>query len=193
MDYAGSYREALEAVAHEWTHNYLSFRPLGINYYDSAALRSINETVADLVGHELAGIVVNRWPLPTPSSDAPASLPQRPRADAERVDAGAELRKLRVEVDELLAAGQIDTAEALMEQRRQELVGRGVYIRKINQAYFAFTNLYGGAAGSPGATSPIGPKIDELRRRSGSLRSFVRIVGGVTSVAKLDRALAALQ
>ncbi len=92
VDYAGSYREALEAVAHEWTHNYLSFRPLGINYYRNAALRSINETVADLVGHELAAIVLDRWPLQSPVADATTGPPERPRPDPSRVDLGAELR-----------------------------------------------------------------------------------------------------
>jgi hypothetical protein len=80
-----------------------------------------------------------------------------------------------------------------MEQRRQELAARGVRIRKINQAYFAFVNLYAGERGSPGATNPIGPKVDELRRRAGSLAAFVRIAGGLTSVRELDEALAKLE
>ena len=36
-----------------------------------------------------------------------------------------------------------------MEQRRQEFAARGYYFRKLNQAYFAFTNLYAGAGGRP--------------------------------------------
>ena len=70
-----------------------------------------------------------------------------------------------------------------MEQSREELAAQGYYIRKINQAYFAFTNLYAGEGGSPGATNPIGPKLDELRQRSGSLARFVDIAGSLTSVA----------
>ena len=157
----------------------------------------MNETVADLVGHELAAEVVKRWPLdasqplptasPTPAPTAapgPSDQPQKPR-----LDIGAELRELRGEVDDLLKAGKIDDAEALMEQRRQELAARGVRIRKINQAYFAFLNLYAGSAGNGVAVNPIGPKIDTLRRQSGSLRSFIDIVGDITSVADLDRAI----
>ena len=185
IDYTMSYRGLLEVVAHEWMHNYLALRPLGFNYYDSAELRALNETVADLAGRELALRALERWPLEEPSP--PGNPSPSPAPD---VDTGAVLRALRLEVDALLAAGEIETAEALMEQRRRELAEQGVFIRKINQAYFAFTNLYAGEAGSPGATNPIGPKIDELRSRSGSLSEFVSVVGGITSVEELDRALA---
>ena len=65
----------------------------------------------------------------------------------------------------MLAEGKIDEAETLMETRRQELAAQGFYLRRLNQAYFAFNNLYAGESGSPAATNPIGPKIDELRKR----------------------------
>ncbi len=42
-----------EVVAHEWIHNYLTLRPLGIYYFDSPALRTMNETVASIAGKEL--------------------------------------------------------------------------------------------------------------------------------------------
>jgi hypothetical protein len=189
VDYPEDYEDAVATIAHEWTHNYLFFRPLGFNYYKDNDVRTINETVADLVGHEIAGIVVNRWPLPSSGPGSNAQSAQRQPG----VDLGAELRALRGEVDALLEQGRIDEAEALMEQRREELAAKGYYIRKINQAYFAFLNLYSGAAGSGASTNPIGPKVDELRAKSGSLQEFVSIIGKVTSVAELDEALAGLQ
>jgi hypothetical protein len=79
-----------------------------------------------------------------------------------------------------------------MEQRRQELAAKGFRIRKINQAYFAFLNLYAGAAGNPVATNPIGPKVDEVRKKTPSLKAFVDVIGEVTSVQELDAALARL-
>jgi hypothetical protein len=170
-------------------HNYLFFRPLGFNYYDSNDLRTINETVADLAGRELAERVLARWPLDPAVTQTP-DAPDAPASPA-GIDLRAELRKLRGEVDVLLAEGKIEEAEALMEQRRRELADEGFFIRKINQAYFAYLNLYAGEDGSAAATNPIGPKVDELRRRSASLEEFVDLVGGITSVEELDEALLA--
>jgi hypothetical protein len=184
IEYPESYERAVEVVAHEWMHNHLFFRPLGFNYYRNTDVRTINETVADLVGREIARLVVERWPIGSPQPGEPM-----PPA-ASSVDLRAELRSLRGEVDALLAAGQIEQAEALMETRRQELAAQGHYFRKINQAYFAYLNLYAGEAGSPAAVNPIGPKVDELRRRTGSLARFVQVIGDVTSSAELDQVLA---
>ncbi|MPZ48961.1 MAG: hypothetical protein GEU75_06570 [Dehalococcoidia bacterium] len=179
--YSEGYRTTLERVAHEWAHNYLFFQPLGFNYYDNNDLRTMNETVADIAGHDVANAVIARWPLEAPTSEPPMDR------TGPQVDVRAELRQLRGEVDALLAEGAIEEAEALMEQRRRELADSGIYFRKLNQAYFAFTNLYAGEAGAPGATNPIGPKLDELRRRSASLRDFILVVQDFTSVAQLDR------
>ncbi len=38
----------MDTVAHEWTHDYLAFHPLGWNYDTSPELRTMNETVASL-------------------------------------------------------------------------------------------------------------------------------------------------
>ena len=189
IDQPEDYRRALEVIAHEWMHNYLFFRPLGFNYYNNNDLRTINETVADLAGRELAVQVMERWPLDDPPAPAPApsAAPAQPSLDLR-----AELRKLRGEVDVHLADGRVEEAEALMEERRQELADAGYFIRKINQAYFAYLNLYAGEDGSAAATNPIGPKIDELRQRTGTLRQFVDVIGDVTSVEELDAALQSL-
>lgn len=187
VGYLSSYERTVEVAAHEWMHNYLFFYPLGFNYYRSNDLRTMNETVADLVGQEIATEVLRRWPLPddTTPQDQGTADPQSGPA----LDAGAELRRLRGEVDALLAAGDVDAAESLMETRRLELAAQGFYLRRLNQAYFAFNNLYAGEAGSPAATNPIGPKLDELRRRSSSLADFVALVSRMTSVEELDAAL----
>ena len=74
-----------------------------------------------------------------------------------------------------------------MEEKRQYLADNGYFIRKINQAYFAFHGLYGTA---PASSSPIGPKLQELRRRIPALAEFIRAVSKITSEADLDRLLA---
>ena len=183
VDYPSTYRAALLIAAHEWTHHYFFFRPLGLRYNSSNELRAINETVADLVGTELANAVQARWPLPDP----PAGSPPASTGNLPAVDVGEELRTLRTAAEALLAAGQIEAAETLMEAKRRELVDAGYAFRKLNQAYFAFINLYAGESGNPAAVNPIGPKIDQLRLQAGSLSEFVDLVGGVTSVEDLDR------
>jgi hypothetical protein len=50
-----------EVIAHEWFHNYLSFFPLGVRYFENDSLRSINETTANLAGKEVGKRVMIRF------------------------------------------------------------------------------------------------------------------------------------
>jgi hypothetical protein len=177
-----SYAALAETTAHEWVHNYLSLKPLGIRYLSSLELRTLNETVADIVGQELGAQLTERYPLAEPYASQLAAL----APDALVVDVGAALRQLRIDVDALLAQGQIDRAEALMEQRRRELADQGAYFRRINQAFFAFRNIY---ATDPASTDPIGEKLGTLREREGSTGAFLRAAAQLTSAAALDRLL----
>jgi hypothetical protein len=187
------YGHLLETVAHEWLHQYLFFRPLGSRYFRDPALATINETVADIAGRELGALAAERYPLSTtlpaeeeglPAGQAGAGATPTPGAG---IDFNQVMRELRLEVDRLLAEGKVAEAESLMEARRQFLADHGYYIRRINQAYFAFHGLY---ADTPASSSPIGPKLDELRRRSSSLGDFIRTAARITSEADLDRLLA---
>jgi len=190
-----SYRRTVETSAHEWVHHYLSFYPLGRNYFDSSDLQTINETVADVVGDEVAAIILERWGDPTiapPTATAeptatPEATPEPAATSAPVLDRNEVLRELRLEVDTLLADGRIDDAEARMEQVRLELCDTGFCQRRINQAYFAW---YGTYAARPDATDPLGPQIIALREQSGSLAAFLKRVRGAGSRADVE-ALAA--
>ncbi len=71
-----------------------------------------------------------------------------------------------------------------MEQRRRFFVAHGYYIRKLNQAYFAFHGTYRiGPAAPP--HDPIGPRLRKLRRESPSLAAFLRTVRGIAKVEDL--------
>jgi hypothetical protein len=177
-----SYADVLEAVAHEWLHQYLFFHPLGSHYFDNDALRTLNETVANIGGRQIADLAQQRFPLPQPSLAAA----DRAREQS-RIVFRSEMHELRLDVDRLLSEGKIDEAEALMEEERESLAEKGFYIRKINQAYFAFNGLYGD---TPASSSPIGPKMLALRWLSPSLGSFIRSVAEITSEEELDRLLA---
>lgn len=180
-----SYRSALVTIAHEWVHHYLFFKPLGFRYFLNPDLRTLNETLANIVGGELADLLEQHYPLP---AAVPSDLP--PSAASAGFDFRQVMHNLRLRVDQLLAQGRITEAEALMEGTRRYLAENGVFIRKINQAYFAFHGTY---ADTPASTSPIGPKMQEVRQRVPSLAEFVRLMASVTSEGELDELLAELR
>ena len=186
----------VEVTAHEWTHHYLAFFPLGFNYGATRDLITINETVANIVGKEIGWAVMNRYypdlaPPPPDYTPQPETLPAPEPQNQEppAFDFRAEMHETRVHVDDLLAAGQIDEAEQYMEQRRQVFVANGYQIRKLNQAYFAF---YGSYADQPGATGsdPIGPALRDLRYYSDSLIDYIQKVRGVTTFEEIQALLA---
>jgi hypothetical protein len=175
-----------DVVAHEWSHHWLTLKPLGVRYAQDPTMHTINETVANIFGKEVGALVVQRYypelaPPPAPSPPVPPA-PAEPSA----FDFRAEMAATRVVVDELLAEGRIDEAEAHMEERRQFFVEHGYRIRKLNQAYFAF---YGAYADVPGATGadPIGPAVVTIRERSQTLRDFMDRVAPVTTLEDLHQ------
>ncbi len=180
-----SLRWVLSTVAHEWTHNYLVFFPLGWNYFASQDLTTMNETVAEIVGNEVGDQALARYypEMVLPSQDvAPPIAPEPPPFEFQ-----FEMRNTRLEVDRLLAEGDVEGAETYMEARRQEFVQNGYPLRVLNQAYFAFHGSYGT---SPASTSPIGPNMERLRALMPDLKTFLATVRGFTKVADLDNALA---
>ena len=177
-----------DTFAHEWTHHWLIFRPLGMNYNQSGEMTSINETTASIVGREIGRRMIERYygeladrlpSLPVPPDWPPFSggelvWPEEPPPD--QFDYNREMRETRLRVDELLAEGKVEEAEAYMEERRLLFVGRGYSLRKLNQAYFAF---YGSYATSPSSGNPIGGQLEWLRAQSPRLRDFVVTVASI--------------
>ena len=181
-----------EVTAHEWTHHYLTPRPLGWYYLDNPETRTINETVASIVGKEAGRRMVARYypELLPPEPEPPPAQPEEepPPSEPPAFDFRTEMRKTRIRVDDLLAQGRIEEAEAYMEDRRQEFVANGYGIRKLNQAYFAFHGAYADEPGAAGE-DPIGPAVRELRARSPDLHTFVSRIAGVTTLAELREVL----
>ncbi len=179
-----------EVTAHEWTHHYLAPRPLGRSYLSSGEARTINETVASIVGREVGRQVVARYypehlpPEPEPQPEPPEEEPAEPLA----FDFRLEMRETRIQVDELLAEGRIEEAETYMEQRRRVFVEHGYALRKLNQAYFAFHGAYADQPGAAGE-DPIGPAVREVFARSSDLQTFVNRLADVTTLEELKSVL----
>lgn len=176
----GSFSEAVATAAHEWTHLYLDYYPLGDF---GGERRAINETVAVLAGDEVRDLVLARFGEPDAGTPSTAPL------DVAEIDFSEVMRELRIEVDALLAAGEIEAAERRMEEAREFLDDEGIYLRRINQAYFAF---FGDYTAGPASPDPLGDQLREIRRRAGSLGAFLELVRELSGRAEVEALLAEL-
>jgi len=174
-----SLRFTIDTATEEWLHQYLAFKPLGFLYlldligvrrnYDIATM---NETLASMVSKEIGAIIYEKY---YPQHESGANQNQVAESG---FDFNREMREIRRAVDNYLAQGEVEQAEEFMEQKRQELASMGYFIRKLNQAYFAFHGTY---ADSPTSISPIGLELKKLRSQSASLKDFLDTVAVMTS------------
>ena len=184
-----------DTVAHEWGHNWLTFHPLGIRYFDNPQMKTINETTTSIIGREVSLEMRTRWYpelVPTPPNESSDVIEPSSSEQVEEVfNFRREMRETRVTVDEMLSKGEIVEAEGYMESRRAFFWENGYRIRKINQAYFAFYGSYndlpgGGAAGD----DPVGPAVQSLRAKSPGLFEFVKRIQRVKSFEELTALIA---
>ena len=184
-----SINQLSEIVAHEWVHNYLTLRPLGINVFASPELLTMNETVANLAGIEIGRALMERYypellpPPPPPPNEDDASEPPPPPV----FDFREEMRETRVTVDQLLSEGKIEQAEEYMEARRKIFWDNGYRLRKINQAYFAFYGSYADQPGGPAGEDPVGAAVRALYDESPTLADFLKRISWMTSFEDLQR------
>ena len=180
----------LRTVAHEWFHHYLVFYPLGRNYWSSGEMVTINETVANIAGDEVGNAAYERYyvketpqpPPPSPSvipAPEPEPIPSQPAFSFNR-----EMQQTRLEADRLLSEGKIEVAESYMDARRLVFADNGYFLRKLNQAYFAFHGSY---ADRPTAVSPIGDQVRQVREKSATLKDFIKTMSRVSSYDELLR------
>lgn len=172
-------RFIIDTAVEEWAHQYLTFTPLGFRYVLDLAgisrdyeIATMNETVVSMVSKEIGEMVCQKY-YPEYAVRESRKAAQKPDFDFNR-----EMREIRRAVDMYLAQGQIEQAEAFMKEKRQYLAEHGYYIRKLNQAYFAFHGTY---ADRPTSISPIGVELRQLRAQSPSLKDFLDRVSVMTS------------
>lgn len=185
-----------EVVAHEWTHNFLTLRPLGIRYDTTPELRTMNETTASIAGNEIGQRVIEKYysELLTLEQTSPGLVSHstgRPNPGDFRqpFDFRKEMHETRVTADQLLSEGHINEAENYMESRRQLFWDNGYALRKLNQAYFAFYGAYADIPGGAAGEDPVGPAVRALRERSTSLADFLYRIAWMTSFDELRAAV----
>lgn len=156
----------VQTAAHEWGHHYLFQYPLGWHIGTGVGeMKMLNEMVADIIADEITKDIIQKY-------DWKVSVEYKSVCDKK------ELQPIRITVDQLLTEGQIEEAEAYMEEMRLELCSKGWCPRKLNQAFFAFCGQYGeGAEGD----SPIPNMLKELRARYPSLKEFLEAMRKVSS------------
>lgn len=173
----------IHVIGHEWTHNFLTIRPLGANYFTSPELTTINETIADLSADEIQRETFLLYypeflPAESVAEEPEETPPPDPIPAGDVFDFRAEMHITRLEVDRLLAEGDINKAEDYMETRRLFFLENGYLIRRLNQAYFAFHGSYaaapGGAADAEGAD--LGSQLRELKTNASSYAAFMHEV-----------------
>jgi hypothetical protein len=179
-----------EFVAHEWIHNYLTLRPLGINIMTSPELLTMNETAANLAGIEVGRAVMERfYPELLPPPPSPPSEETAEEAHPPVFDFREQMRETRETVDQLLAEGKIEQAEEYMEARRKIFWENGYRLRKINQAFFAFYGSYADQPGGPAGEDPVGEAVRALYGQSPTLADFLKRISWMTSFEDLQRAV----
>ena len=153
----------LQTMSHEWTHNWLDFRPLGYSYLasESPDIRTINETVASLTGDEVGLTVMRRYypdtlkrehpdlvepkPLQIPAAEPANTAPST--SNPNEFSFSRAMHDMRVRVDSLLAearasrdqaqaaetAGHSDEAKNLRTQYEAKIIEAEKYMEQQRQ------------------------------------------------------------
>jgi len=171
-------RTVIRTAAHEWLHSFWFFHPFGRNYFASTEMTTLNETAATLAGNEIGDIAFERM-------GGDLSENARRYETESQIDPRFTkfMRDTRIEAERLLGEGKVEEAEEYMRKRQWDLRLRGYYIRKLNQAYFAFRGRYGD---SPASLSPVGEQMRELRSYMRDIGEFIRVISKVSNPAEFE-------
>ena len=170
-----SMKSCLTVAAHEWLHHWLFFKPLGQSFWTSHEMTVLNETVATVAGEEIGELLYDRINHDVEEDVRLSIQSEEESSDRESFDFFNAMQETRKHVSVLLGEGDIEEAEYYMDQRAALFRENGYYIRKLNQAYFAFHGIYATTAASD---SPIGEQVKFLRSETSSLQEFLRSISG---------------
>ncbi len=183
----------INVAIEEWLHQYLFFRPLGFLYSlhlagiaPDSEIAVLNETLVDIARQEIGDLLYRNYYSPFFPDKEIITQKGKNQPNITEFDFYQEMREIRLLVDDYLAKGEVDKAEMFMEQKRIFMASKGYYIRRLNQAYFAF---YGTYAAGPISVNPIGEELKAFREQNTSLSEFLNRVSAITSRNELKSIL----
>ena len=182
-------RSSLVVAAHEWLHHWFFFKTLGQQFWASNEMTTLNETVATVAGEEIGQLVYSRINQAMDDGFSSSAASVSETSTNQSFDFDTVMRETRKQVGALLSNGKIEEAEDYMDQRVPLFRENGYYIRKLNQAYFAFHDMY---ATSPASASPIGEQVKLMRSETSSLQEFLRSVSKFKDYEEFVRHLESL-
>ena len=165
-----------ELTAHEWLHQYLIFYPLGRSIFKNTKMTEINETLANIFGKEISkNICSNKLYKSYCENNDQITIENSFNYDTF-------MKETRKNVDILLNNHNIIEAEQYMDDRRKELLNNGIFIRKINQAWFAFNGTY---TDSPTSISPVFSILKNIQENSNNLKEFIEMLQYINDYEEL--------
>lgn len=183
----------INVAIEEWLHQYLFFRPLGFTYTlhltgvaTNSEVAVMNETLVGIAREEIGAVLYQNYYSQYLGEVEGNNGAETNQSDEPEFDFFKEMREIRLAVDDYLANGEIEKAEAFMEQKRLFLASKGYYIRRLNQAYFAF---YGTYAAGHASVNPIGTELKALRELNTSLSEYLNQAASMTSRDDLKSSL----
>ncbi len=183
----------INVAIEEWLHQYLFFRPLGFTYTlhltgvaTNSEVAVMNETLVGIVREEVGALLYQNYYSQYLGEVEGNNQAETNQSDEPEFDFFKEMRGIRLTVDDYLANGEIEQAEVFMEQKRLFLASKGYYLRRLNQAYFAF---YGTYAAGPASVNPIGTELKALRELNTSLSEYLNQAASMTSRDDLKSSL----
>ncbi len=183
----------INVAIEEWLHQYLFFRPLGFTYTlhltgvaTNSEVAVMNETLVGIAREEIGAVLYQNYYSQYLGEVEGNNGAETNQSDEPEFDFFKEMREIRLAVDDYLANGEIEKVEAFMEQKRLFLASKGYYIRRLNQAYFAF---YGTYAAGHASVNPIGTELKALRELNTSLSEYLNQAASMTSRDDLKSSL----
>ncbi len=170
-------RDLFLTFSHEWLHQYLIFYPLGKSYFADTKMKEINETLANIFSYKLLEGLCNK------DFELKKEICMKTVTDKSKFDYSKFMKKLREDVDVLLAEGKIIDAEKLMNEAKISLSNNGIKIRKLNQAWFAFNGTY---ADSPTSISNIDKELNKIIDSYDDLRSAIDDIKAISSLDEFN-------